>query len=148
MQVQGRRYNNIQFNNINHAISGLGYSKPLKIYEKNITQKTEQSLISENTLSTNPCKHQYKYPFSEPFKITLHKIAQYKHTYISVRLLCFSHEKAAGSVMPYSKLLLNGCEVEKTFNKTKFRIFDSYPTVYYFPYFDKLFFKKRVQNQI
>ena len=57
MQVQGRRYNNIQFNNINHASSGIGYSKPLKIYEKNITQKTEQSLVSENTLSTNSCKH-------------------------------------------------------------------------------------------
>ena len=53
MQVQGRRYNNIQFNNINHASSGLGYSKPLKIYEKNITQKTEQSLVSKNMLSTN-----------------------------------------------------------------------------------------------
>ena len=108
MQVQGRRYNNIQFNNIKHASSGLGYSKPLKIYEKNITQKTEQSLVSENTLSTNPCKHQYKHPFSEPFKITLQKIAQYKHTYISVRLLCFSDEKIAGSVMPSSRLLLNG----------------------------------------
>ena len=60
MQVQVRRYNNIQFNNINYASSGLGYSKPLKIYEKNITQKTEQSLVSENTLSTNPCKRQYK----------------------------------------------------------------------------------------
>ena len=111
MQVQGRRY-----------------SKPLKTYEKNITKKTEQSLVSENMLSTNPCKHQYKYPFSEPFKITLQKIAQYKHTYISVRLLCFSDEKTVGSVMPYSKLILNGCEVEKTFNITKFRIFDSYPT--------------------
>ena len=122
-------------------VQGRRYSKPLKTYEKNITQKIEQSLVSENTLSTNPCKHQYKYPFSEPFKITLHKIAQYKHTYISVRLLCFSHEKTAGSVMPYSKLLLNGCEVEKTFNMTKFRIFDSYPTVYYLPYFDKLFKK-------
>ena len=103
--------------------------------------KTEQSLVSKNTLSTKPCKHQYKYPFLEPFKITLEKIAQYKHTYISVRLLCFSHEKTTGSVMPYSKLLLNGSEVEKTFNMTKFRIFDSYPTVYYFPYFDKLFKK-------
>ena len=71
MQVQDRRYNSIQFNNINHASLGLGYSKPLKIYEKNNTQKTEKSLVSENTLSTNPCKHQYKYPFSEPFKITL-----------------------------------------------------------------------------
>ena len=103
--------------------------------------KTEQSLVSENTLSTNPCKHQYKYHFSEPFKITLQKIAQYKHTHISVRLLCFSDEKTAGSVMPYSKLLLKGCKVEKMFNMTKFRIFDSYPTVYYLPYFDKLFKK-------
>ena len=70
MQVQRQRYNNIQFNNINHASTRLGYSKPLKIYEKNITQKIEQSLVSENTLSTNPCKHQYNYLFSEPFKIT------------------------------------------------------------------------------
>ena len=80
-------------------------------------------------------------PFSEPFKITLQKIAQYKHTHISVRLLCFSDENIAGSVMPYSKLLLNGGEVEKMFNMTKFRIFDSYPTVCYLPYFDKLFKK-------
>ena len=117
------------------------YSTPLKTYEKNITVKTGQSLVSENMLSTNPCNHQYKYPFSEPFKITLQKMAQYKHTHISVRLLCFSDEKIAGSVMPYSKLLLNGCELEKTFNMTKFRIFDSYPTVYYLP-ISINFFKK------
>ena len=129
-------------------VQGRRYSKPLKTYEKNITKKIEQSLVSENTLSTNPCKHQYKYPFSEPFKITLQKIAQYKHTHISVRLLCFSDEKTAGSVMPYSKLLLNGCEVEKTFNMTKFRIFDSYPTVYYLPYFDKLLKKSRSKSNL
>lgn len=74
-------------------VQGRWYSKPLKTYEKNITQKIEQSLVSENTVSTNPWKHQYKYPFSESFKITLQKIVQYKHTHISVRLLCFSHEK-------------------------------------------------------
>ena len=124
MQVQGRRY-----------------SKPLKIYEQKYYPKTEQSLVSENTLSTNRCKHQYKYLFSELSKITLQKIAQYKHTHISVRLLCFSDEKTTGSVMLYSRLLLNGCKVEKTFNMTKFRIFDSYPTVYYLPYFYKLFKK-------
>ena len=101
--------------------------------------KTEQSLVSENTLSTNPCRHQYKHPFLEPFKMTLQKIAEYKRAHISVRLLCFSDEKTAGSVMPYSKLLLNGYEVEKMFNMTKFRIFYSYPMVYYLPYFDKLF---------
>ena len=122
MQVQGRRY-----------------SKPLKTYEKNITKKIEQGLVSENTLSTNPCKHQYKHPFSEPFKITLQKIAQYKHTYISVRLLCFSHEKTAGYVLPYSKLRLIDCEFEKMFNMTKFCIFGSFPMVYYLPHFDKLF---------
>ena len=122
-------------------VQGRRYSKPLKTYEKNIIQKTEQSLVSENTLSTNPCKHQYKYPFSEPFKITLQKIAQYKHTHISVRLLCFPDKKTTRSIMSYSKLLLNGCEVEKTFNMTKFRIFDSYATVYYLPYSDKLFKK-------
>src|SRR3954469_11905398 len=76
------------------------------------------------------------------------KIAQYKHTHISVRLLCFSDKKTAGSVMPYSKLLLNGCEVEKTFNMTKFCIFDSYPTVYYLPYFDKLFKKSRSKSNL
>ena len=76
-------------------VQGRRYSKPLKTYEKNITQKTEQSLVSEDTLSTNPCKHQSKYHFSEPFKITLRKINQYKHTHISVRLLCFSDEKTA-----------------------------------------------------
>ena len=87
--------NIIQFDDINHASSGLGYNKPLRIYEKNIIQKTEQSLVSENTLSTNPCKLQYKYTFLEPFKTTIQKIAQYKHTRISVRLLCFSDEKTA-----------------------------------------------------
>ena len=122
-------------------VQGRRYSKPLKTYDKNITQKTEQSLVSETTLSANPCKHQYKYPFSEPFKITLQKIDKYKHTHISVRLLCFSNEKTARSVISYLKLLLNGCEVEKTFNMTKFCIFHSYPTVYYLPYFDKLFKK-------
>ena len=122
---------------------GLGYSTLLKTYEKKITQKIEQNLVSENTLSTNPCKHHYKYPFSEPFKITLQKISQYKYTHISVRLVCFSDEKTTGSVMSYSKLLINGCEVEKTFNMTKFCIFDSYPTVYYLPHFDKLFKKPR-----
>ena len=132
--------NKISFSSMIQTIQvqGRRYSKPLKTYKKKITKKTEQSLVSENTLSTNPCKHQYKYPFSEPFKITLQKIAQYKHTYISVRLLCFSHEKIAGSIMPYSKLLLNG---EKTFNMTKFRTFDTYPTVYYLPYLYKLFLK-------
>ena len=100
--------------------------------------KTEQSLVSENMLSTNPCKHQYKYSFSESFKITLQNIAQYKHTHISVRLRCFSDEKTTRSVMPYSKLLLNGCEVEKMSNMIKFRIFDGYPTIYYLPHFDKL----------
>ena len=105
--------NKISFSSMIQTIQvqGRRYSKPLKTYEKNITKKTEQSLVSDNTLTTNPCKHQYKYPFSEPFKITLQKIAQYKHTHISVRLLRFSDEKTAGSVMPYSKLLLNGCEV-------------------------------------
>ena len=110
--------------------------------------KTEQSLVSENTLSTNPCKHQYKYPFSEPFKITLQKIAQYKHTYISVRLLCFPDKKTARYVMPYSILLLNGCKVEKTINVTKFHIFDSYPTVYYLSYFDKLLKKSRSKSNL
>ena len=37
--------------------------------------------------------------------------------------------------------MLNGCKFEKTFNITKFRIFDSYPTIYYLPHFDKLFKK-------
>ena len=86
--------------------------------------------------------------FWEQFKITLQKITQYKHTHLSVWVLCFSDRKTVRSVLPYSKLLLNGCKVEKMFNMTKFRIFDSYPTVYYLPYFDKLFFKNRVQNQI
>ena len=119
-------------------VQGRRYSKPLKTYEKKYYKKTEQSLVSENTLSTNPCKHQYKYPFSEPFKITLQKIAQYKHTHISVRVLCFSDGKNSRSVLLYSKLLLNNCKFEKMFNMTKFRIFDSYPTVYYLPLLDKL----------
>ena len=71
MQVQGRRYN-----------------KPLKI-----TSKTEQNLVSEKTLSTNPCKHQYKYPFSEPFKITLQKIAQYKYTHLQYDYSVFHTRK-------------------------------------------------------
>ena len=75
MQKKIGKKNNIQFNNKNHASSGLRYSKPLKTYEKKITQKIEQSVICENTLSTNSCKHQYKHPFSEPFKIILQKIA-------------------------------------------------------------------------
>ena len=50
--------------------------------------------------------------------------------------------------MSYSKLLLNGCEVEKTFNMTKFCIFYSYPMVYYLPYYDKLFKKIAFKNQI
>ena len=117
----------------------------MKTYEKKITQKIEQNLVSENMLSTNPCKFQYKYTFLESFKTTVQKIAQYKHTRISVRLLCFSDEKTAGSIMPYSKLLLNCCEVKKTSNITKFRIFDSYPTLYYLPHFDKLFKKPRLK---
>ena len=42
--------NNIQFNNKNHASSGLGYSTLLKTYEKKITQKIEQNLVSETRL--------------------------------------------------------------------------------------------------
>ena len=109
MQVQEQRYNNIQFNKINHASLGLGYSKPMKIYEKNIIQIPEQSLVSENTLSTNPCKHQYKYPFSESFKTS----SVQTYTYISTTTLFFIQENSRIR-HAYSKLLLNGCEVEKT----------------------------------
>ena len=70
------------------------------------------------------------------------------YTYISTTFLFFKREKTARSVMPYSKLLSNGCEVEKTFNMTKFRIFDSYPTVYYLPYFDKLLKKSRSKSNL
>ena len=56
MQVQGRRYNNIQFNNTNHASSGLGYSTLLKTYEKKITQKIEQNLFSEKHAQYKPMR--------------------------------------------------------------------------------------------
>ena len=121
-------------------VQGRRYYKTVENLRAKILLRTEQSLVSENTLSTNSCKHQYKYLFWNHLKL-LQKIAQYKHTHISVRLLCFSDEKTTRFIMPYSKLLLNDCKVEKTFIMTKFPIFHSYPTVYYFPHFDKLFQK-------
>ena len=124
MQVQGRRY-----------------SKPLKINEQKYYPKTEQSLVSENMLSTNPCKHQYKYSFFRIIQNYSKEIAQSKHAHISVRVLCFSDGKTAGSILPYSKLLLNNWEFEKMFNMTKFRIFGSFSMVYYLHHFNKLFNK-------
>ena len=97
-------------------------------------------------LSTKPYGHPFKYSFLEPFKTIVKNTSVQTHTYINTSTLFFKQEKTTRWVSPYSKLLLNGCEVEKTFNMTKFRIFDSYPTVYYLPHFDKLL-KKRVQNQ-
>ena len=72
MQVQGRRY-----------------YKTVENLRAKILLRTEQSLVSENTLSTNSCKHQFKYSFSEPFKITLRRIYQDKRTRRSVQALCF-----------------------------------------------------------
>ena len=54
-------------------VQGRRYSKPLKTYEKNITQKTEQSLVSENTLSTNRCKTSVQVLFVQNHSKLLYK---------------------------------------------------------------------------
>ena len=59
----------------------------------------------------------------------------------------FPERKIARWILPYSKLLLNGCEVEKTFNMTKFRIFNSYQR-YIICHISTNFKKNLVQNQI
>ena len=50
MQVQGRRYN-----------------KTVENLRPKILPETKQSLVSENTFSTNSYKHQFKYSFSQTY---------------------------------------------------------------------------------
>ena len=46
--------------------------------------------------------------------------------------------KAEHMIPPFSKLLENGQELEKTINMKKFRIFRSFSAVYYLPHSDKV----------
>jgi hypothetical protein len=46
--------------------------------------------------------------------------------------------KAEIMILPFSKLLENGWELEKTLYTKKFCIYNSYPTVYYLPHSDKV----------
>ena len=53
------------------------------------------------------------------------------------RRICFAI-KAERMISPFSKLLENDRESQKTISMTKFRIFLSFSTVYYLPHSDKV----------
>ena len=57
---------------------------------------------------------------------------------VHFRIICFAI-KAERMILPFSKLLENGYELEKTINTKKFRIFRSFSAVYYLPHSDKVF---------
>ena len=52
--------------------------------------------------------------------------------------ICFAI-KAERMIPPFSKLLENGQDSEKTINMKKFRIFLSFSTVYYLPHSDQIY---------
>ena len=56
---------------------------------------------------------------------------------VHFRRICFAI-KAERMIPPFSKLLENGRESQKTINTKKFRIFLSFSTVYYLPHSDKV----------
>ena len=61
---------------------------------------------------------------------------QVLHT-VHFRRICFAI-KAERTISPFSKLLENGKESQKTINMKKFRIFRSFSAVYYLPHSDKV----------
>ena len=56
---------------------------------------------------------------------------------VHFRRICFAI-KAERMISPFSKLLENGQDLEKTINMKKFRIFRSFSAVYYLPHSDKV----------
>ena len=56
---------------------------------------------------------------------------------VHFRRICFAI-KAERMISPFSKLLENGQDSQKTINMKKFRIFRSFSAVYYLPHSDKV----------
>ena len=56
---------------------------------------------------------------------------------VHFRRICFAI-KAERMISPFSELLENGQDSEKTINMKKFRIFHSFSAVYYLPHSDKV----------
>ena len=69
------------------------------------------------------------------FKYTCREV-QVLHA-VHFRRIC-SAIKAKRTISPFSKLLENSKESQKTINMKKFRIFLSFSTVYYLPHSDKV----------